>query len=156
MKMVWPAVLCTGAPHDPEGDGGRRCASPPSMFSGEKERRKARQDCMIEKFEQNLPKFGKIHQFYKKIFLYVFYLLSFVFEFNSLVFQRFCWKLFGENKLGIALFYNFGFFAFLWKLWRNLRRTENLWKLYVIRKVCENLRLRSVRLFGLAPHRPLT
>ena len=80
-------------PHDPERDGGKRCASPPSMFSGEKERRKARQErrnCVIEKFEQNLPAFVKIHQFYKKIFLYVFYLLSFVFEFNSLVFQRFC------------------------------------------------------------------
>ena len=31
-------------PHDPERDGGKRCASPPSMFSGEKERREARQE----------------------------------------------------------------------------------------------------------------
>ena len=57
-------------------------------------------------------------------------IFSFSFDCNSRVFQRFCCSLVGDAKLGIALFYNFRLFCFLWNfdenIWRNLLRTEKL------------------------------
>ena len=41
------------------------------------------------KFEQNLPAVGKNHEFYTKMFLYVFYFLSFVFEFDATCFSMY-------------------------------------------------------------------
>ena len=41
------------------------------------------------KFEQNLPTVGKNHEFYTKMFLYVFHFLSFVFEFDATCFSMY-------------------------------------------------------------------